>query len=164
MTFRVPTLSSYFIGLIIIALIAAAGYLVAPGMETLKILAAGLFLGHLVGSFIGPKGAATAPSAPKTAKASAAPAHPAAGGNISLYVGNIAFSASKSALQKLFEPYGEVKSVRIMTDRQTRKPRGYGFVEMDDAGARAAIASLDGSEFCGRTLRVSEAQQKNEAQ
>ena len=162
MTFRVPTLSSYLIGLIIIALIAAVGYFAGPAVETLKILAAGLFLGHLVGSFIGPKAASAegaAPTAAKAAKATAAPR--GTGGSISLYVGNIAFSASRSALQKLFEPYGEVKSVRIMTDRHTRKPRGYGFVEMDDAGARAAMSALDGNEFCGRTLRVSEAQQKN---
>lgn len=158
MTFRVPTLASYFIGLIIIALLAGAGTLVFPGVDALKILAVGLFLGHLVGSFIGPKSAAAEAAAPKAAKSAAAPR--AAGGNVSLYVGNIAFNANRTALQKLFETYGEVVSVRIMTDRQTRKPRGYGFVEMDETGARAAIAALDGKEFCGRELRVSEAQQK----
>lgn len=156
MMFRVPTLASYLTGLILIALIATAGYLAGPGAEALKFLAIGLFLGHLVGSFIGPRTATR--SAPTQATTSAAPG--AAGGSISLYVGNIAFNANKSALQKLFETYGEVKSVRIMTDRQTRKPRGYGFVEMDEVGAKAAIAALDGKEFCGRALRVSEAQQK----
>ena len=156
MTFRVPTLASYLIGLIIIALVAAAA-LAVPGLDV-KILAAGLFLGHLIGSLIGPKTASAESPAPKAAKA--VPAPRAAGGSVSLYVGNIAFNANKSALQKLFETYGEVKSVRIMTDRQTRKPRGYGFVEMDEAGAKAAMKALDGSEFCGRNLRVTEAQQK----
>jgi hypothetical protein len=159
MTFRAPTLSSYLIGLTIIAILAGAGTLALPaGLEALKILAAGLFLGHLVGSFIGPKAASAGSPAPKTEKAAPAPRD--AGGSISLYVGNIAFNANKSALQKLFETYGQVKSVRIMTDRQTRKPRGYGFVEMDEAGAKAAMKALDGSEFCGRSLRVTEAQQK----
>lgn len=162
MTFRVPALASYLIGLVFIALIAAAGYLAGLGTESVKVLAIGLFIGQLIGSCIGPRTAA-AGSTPKAAKAAAPAAPRAEGGSIALYVGNIAFNANRSALQKLFETCGEVKSVRIMTDRQTRKPRGYGFVEMDEAGARAAITSLDGKEFCGRALRVSEAQQKDDA-
>ncbi|HKJ76563.1 MAG TPA: RNA-binding protein [Gammaproteobacteria bacterium] len=71
-----------------------------------------------------------------------------------VYVGNLAFKASRDELRELFEPYGEVHSVRIMTDRATRKPRGFGFVEMDPAGADAAIDALNGQEFLGRTLKV----------
>ena len=71
-----------------------------------------------------------------------------------VYVGNLAFKASREELRELFAPYGEVHSVRIMTDRATRKPRGFGFVEMDPKGADAAIDALNGQEFLGRTLKV----------
>ena len=79
---------------------------------------------------------------------------------ISLYVGNLAYNARRDGLSDLFSPYGQIKSVRIMTDRETKRPRGYGFVEMEGTGALTAINQLDGTEFCGRTLRVSEANQR----
>ena len=72
----------------------------------------------------------------------------------SIFVGNLAFKASARALRELFEDYGEVHAVRLMTDRATRRPRGYGFVEMSARDAKHAIAALDGSEFYGRELKV----------
>ncbi|MBD3670118.1 MAG: RNA-binding protein [Gammaproteobacteria bacterium] len=74
-----------------------------------------------------------------------------------LYVGNIAFKTSESALRELFSKYGQVQSVRIMKDRLTRKPRGFAFVEMERSAAKAAIKELDGQEFFGRTLKVNTA-------
>ncbi|MCF6209117.1 MAG: RNA-binding protein [Gammaproteobacteria bacterium] len=78
----------------------------------------------------------------------------------SIYVGNVAFSAPREDLQALFEAHGQVVSVRLMTDRITRRPRGYGFVEMESQAADAAIAALNGMEFFGRSLRVNEAKQR----
>lgn len=74
-----------------------------------------------------------------------------------LFVGNLAFKANEAELRKLFGQYGEVFSVRMMLDKVTRKPRGYGFVEMDEGGAKKAIAELNEQEFMGRPLRVSTA-------
>lgn len=74
----------------------------------------------------------------------------------SVFVGNLAFKARPEELRELFSPYGSVRSVRIMTDRATRRPRGFAFVEMDAPAAAKAISALDGREFLGRKLRVSE--------
>ena len=78
----------------------------------------------------------------------------------SIFVGNLAFKASARALRELFEYYGEVHAVRLMTDRQTRRPRGYGFVEMSARDAKNAIAALNGSEFYGRELKVNVANER----
>ncbi len=77
-----------------------------------------------------------------------------------LYVGNLPFSASEDSVRDLFAAHGEVESVTLITDRETGRPRGFGFVEMDEAGADAAIQALDGEEFEGRALKVNEAQDK----
>jgi hypothetical protein len=74
-----------------------------------------------------------------------------------LFVGNLAFKATDHDLRKLFSEYGEVFSIRLMIDRHTRKPRGYGFVEMEASGAKKAIAALNEFEFMGRPLRVNQA-------
>jgi len=72
----------------------------------------------------------------------------------SVFIGNLAFKASAGDLRELFEEYGEVQGVRVMTDRATRRPKGFAFVEMDKKGAKAAIANLDGTEFFGRDIKV----------
>uniref|UniRef100_A0A7C4EJ15 RNA-binding protein n=1 Tax=Fundidesulfovibrio putealis TaxID=270496 RepID=A0A7C4EJ15_9BACT len=77
-----------------------------------------------------------------------------------LYVGNLSFSSTEDDVRNLFSNYGEVFSVALITDRETGRLRGFGFVEMDDAGAQAAIQNIDGKEFGGRTLKVNEAQEK----
>ncbi len=78
----------------------------------------------------------------------------------SIYVGNLPFSASEEDVRKYFSTYGEVFNVKFIMDRETGRFRGFGFVEMDEAAAKAAIEALDGKEFNGRTLRVNEANQK----
>ncbi|UCC72836.1 MAG: RNA-binding protein [Gemmatimonadota bacterium] len=77
-----------------------------------------------------------------------------------IYVGNLPFAVTEDELSELFLQHGDVHSVNLITDRQTGRPRGFGFVEMDEDGAEAAISALDGTEFGGRTLRVSEAMER----
>lgn len=75
-----------------------------------------------------------------------------------LYVGNLSFSTTPEELQELFESFGAVDSAQVLSDRETGRSRGFGFVEMaNDADGDAAIAGLDGTDFQGRRLNVSEA-------
>jgi len=74
-----------------------------------------------------------------------------------LYVGNLSYQTTEAELRTMFEPHGPVTSAKLATDRETGKPRGFGFVEMNDEGARAAITALDGKEAGGRNLTVNEA-------
>lgn len=75
-----------------------------------------------------------------------------------LYVGNLSFNTSESELRELFEQHGEVASANLVMDRDTGRPRGFGFVEMvDDAQANAAIEALNGHNVGGRDLTVNEA-------
>jgi RNA recognition motif-containing protein len=76
----------------------------------------------------------------------------------SIYVGNLPFGTTPEELRELFEPHGEVTSAKVITDRETGRSRGFGFVEMEDeAAANAAIAQLNGADLNGRALRVNEA-------
>lgn len=78
-----------------------------------------------------------------------------------IYVGNLSFSTSEQALRQLFEQHGQVTSAQLVMDRETGRPRGFGFVEMNDAGqAQAAINALNGKEVDGRQLNVNEARPK----
>lgn len=77
-----------------------------------------------------------------------------------LYVGNLPWSVTDSELESLFSGVGEVISARVITDRDTGRSRGFGFVEMDDAGAGKAIAELNGKDMGGRPLRVNEANER----
>jgi RNA recognition motif-containing protein len=77
-----------------------------------------------------------------------------------IYVGNLPWSATEGELQELFGRFGEVQSVAIITDRETGRSRGFGFVEMEADAADRAIAEADGQELGGRQLRVNEAQDK----
>ena len=79
---------------------------------------------------------------------------------ISIYVGNLPFSATEDEIREHFSPHGEVHRVHMVTDRETGRPRGFGFVEMDDAGADAAIEQGDGQMLGGRALRINEAQDR----
>ncbi|MDR3074088.1 MAG: RNA-binding protein [Deltaproteobacteria bacterium] len=78
----------------------------------------------------------------------------------SLYVGNLPWSATEEDVRGLFAPHGTVLSVKLVTDRETGRARGFGFVEMEDDGASAAVEALDNSSYGGRTLRVNEARPK----
>ena len=75
-----------------------------------------------------------------------------------IYVGNLPFSATEAEVTELFAQYGEVVSCALPNDRETGRPRGFGFVEMSADDAKKAIQALDGKDFGGRALRVNEAQ------
>ena len=74
-----------------------------------------------------------------------------------IYVGNLPFSTTEDELDELFAQYGEVVSAKVITDRDTGRSRGFGFVEMEDDGFDEAVSALDGSDLGGRQLKVSEA-------
>ena len=80
-----------------------------------------------------------------------------------IFVGNLSFNTGEDELRQLFEPYGQVDRVSILTDRETGRSRGFGFVEMTNAEeGDKAIAALNGSQFGGRTINVNEARPKAE--
>lgn len=81
---------------------------------------------------------------------------------MNLYVGNLPYSLGDQELRDLFAPYGEVKSARVMMDRETGRSRGFGFVEMDDTAAQEAVAQRNGFEIDGRRLVVNEARPREE--
>ena len=78
-----------------------------------------------------------------------------------IYVGNLPFSATESEVRDLFAQHGTVDSVALPTDRETGRPRGFGFVEMPSADAARAIQALNGFSMGGRPLRVNEAQKRS---
>lgn len=140
-------------GIAIAGLLGLVGFFAAPivGLSNKvpvgSLFAIGLFLGYLVGALV----------TWKTSKSSATGQQESS--NV-LYVGNIPFKAREDEVQRLFEPYGVVKSVRLMRGGPSRRPKGYGFVEMETMqGVRAALV-LNGEDFAGRKLRVNEAKDK----
>ena len=82
---------------------------------------------------------------------------------MNIYVSNLSFNVQDEDLREFFTPYGEVTSAKIITDRETNRSRGFGFVEMsDDAAAKKAIAELDQASVDGRTVKVMEAKPKED--
>jgi len=80
-----------------------------------------------------------------------------------IFVGNLDFAATESSVRSLFEPYGKVDRVNLVTDRDTGRSRGFAFVEMPDAAqADQAIAALNGTDLDGRALNINEARPKPE--
>jgi RNA recognition motif-containing protein len=79
-----------------------------------------------------------------------------------IYVGNLPFTATDDEVRGLFSKHGTVHSVKLITDRDTGRPRGFGFVEMEGGAASAAITALNGSQFGGRSLRVNEAREREQ--
>jgi RNA-binding proteins (RRM domain) len=77
-----------------------------------------------------------------------------------IYVGNLPFTATEDAVRTLFSQHGTVDSVALMTDRESGRPRGFGFVEMPRSDAARAIQNLNGQDMGGRALKVNEAQDK----
>jgi RNA recognition motif-containing protein len=77
-----------------------------------------------------------------------------------LYVGNLPYNTNDADLRSLFEKHGRVESATVISDRETGRSRGFGFVEMDPAAADAARQALDGQDYGGRKLRVSEANER----
>ena len=81
---------------------------------------------------------------------------------MNLYVGNLPFSVTEDELQGLFSQYGDVDRAQVITDRETGRSRGFGFVEMEDQGAQEAMQALNGQQHGGRSLTVNEAKPKND--
>lgn len=82
---------------------------------------------------------------------------------MNIFVSNLSFAVQDDDLKGFFEPFGEVVSARVVTDRETRRSRGFGFVEMaNKAEAEKAIAELDGAVADGRAIRVNEARPREE--
>jgi RNA recognition motif-containing protein len=77
-----------------------------------------------------------------------------------IYVGNMSYSTTEQQLTDLFSQFGTVQSVNIVVDRYTNQAKGFGFVEMEDDAAEAAISALNGKELGGRQLKVNEAMNK----
>jgi cold-inducible RNA-binding protein len=81
-----------------------------------------------------------------------------------LYVGNLSYQVTDSDLRDLFAPFGEPDSARVITDRDSGRSKGFGFVEFSDSSkANAAMAALNGKDHSGRALTVNEARPRNEA-
>jgi|SRR5699024_7931813 len=82
---------------------------------------------------------------------------------MNIYVGNLPWACGDADLQAAFEEFGEVSSAKVITDRESGRSRGFGFVEMpDDAAAKSAIEGLNEKDFQGRPLRVNEARPRTE--
>ena len=82
---------------------------------------------------------------------------------MSIYVGNLSYSVTENDLSQVFAEYGTVKRVQLPTDRETGRPRGFGFVEMESEAAEdAAINALDGAEWMGRAMKVNKARPKED--
>lgn len=80
---------------------------------------------------------------------------------MNIYVGNLNFNLGEDELKELFQNYGEVTSVKIITDKYSGRSKGFGFVEMaDDASANQAIEELNGKEISGRNLKVNQARER----
>jgi len=82
---------------------------------------------------------------------------------INIYLGNISYSATEGSIKELFEQFGSVSSVKIITDKLTGRSKGFAFVEMSDrAAGLEAIAKLDGTDFLNRNIKVNEARPREE--
>jgi RNA recognition motif-containing protein len=77
-----------------------------------------------------------------------------------LYVGNLSFDTTEQGLQSMFAEHGPVQSAALVTDRDTGRPRGFGFIEMSDADGQTAMAALNGKNVDGRDLTVNEARSR----
>jgi RNA recognition motif-containing protein len=77
-----------------------------------------------------------------------------------LYVGNLPFTATEEAVRNLFAPHGTVEKISLISDRDTGRARGFGFVEMSESDASRAMQALNGKELDGRALKINEAQER----
>ena len=77
-----------------------------------------------------------------------------------LYVGNLPFTVTEEAVRNLFAPHGTVEKISLINDRETGRPRGFGFVEMSNSDASRAMQALNGQDLEGRALKINEAQER----
>jgi len=150
---------SHTIKLCVLALVVALfGYYIQPytlaSSPAPSLFATGLLVGIFLGGFFTQCSAQCC-----TKSTSNSTSGEQLQGQHVLYVGNMPFNAQEDEIRRLFEAYGEVKAIRIVTGGPNRRPKGYCFVEMDKSGAEAALA-LNGKEFAGRKLRIKRARQK----
>lgn len=148
-----PSASQFGKALVIAAVIAVAGYLLFPlfGLseaDPQAVFAIALLIGALLGGLL------------TAVRFEAGPSGAGETGTKTIFVGNLSFKASEEELSQLFAPYGTIKSARVMRHRQSRRPRGFAFVEMPPRQADKAIKALDGKEFLGRQLRVREGNER----
>ena len=81
---------------------------------------------------------------------------------MNLYLGNLSFKITEDELREIFSEYGTIKSLKIISDRETGRSRGFGFVELEEReGAEKAIEELNGKEILGRELKINESKPKN---
>lgn len=151
-----PSASQVGKAIVIAVVIAIAGYLLFPlfGLSETNpqtVFTIALLAGALLGALLG---------ATRFAAGSRRAAAPEEAGSKTIFVGNLSFKASEEELTALFAPYGTIQSARIMRHRQSRRPRGFAFVEMPPSQADKAIKALDGKEFLGRQLRVREGNER----
>jgi hypothetical protein len=159
MKIALPTLRNLFKTLIIAFLLSIAGYFLAPLIDLTtvsnnpaRLIAYSILAGAFIAGII-----IVTPMEFKLPGFSGS-------SQASVFVGNLAFKATANDLRDLFSTYGDVQGVRVMTDRATRRPKGFAFVEMDKKAAKAAIAELDGSEFFGRDIKVNYAARRKSAE
>ncbi len=82
---------------------------------------------------------------------------------MNIYVGNLSFGVTEEDLRQAFDPFGQISSVKVITDRNTGRSKGFGFVDMpNNAEAQSAISGLNGKELQGRSLKVDEARPRSE--
>ena len=149
MKFTFPTAKYFIKSLIIAFVLGGLAYLLAPSFNIASLNdSQGFAYGVLAGAIIGSMLAATQVFLASSVEME------------SIFIGNLAFKASSNSVRELFEQYGEVQAVRLMTDRVTRKPRGFGFVEMHRKDALKAIDALNGQDFQGRELKVNLANER----
>lgn len=79
---------------------------------------------------------------------------------MNIFAGNLSFSMTEAELRELFEEHGTVDSVKMITDRETGRSRGFAFIEMENAGADAAIKALNGMDIQGRSIKVNQAEER----
>jgi len=119
------------------------------GMPAASLFATGIIIGTLFGGLL----VALYPASTSDSSDSS---------TSNIYVGNLPFNAGHDDIKNLFSPYGEVIDIRMVKDRRSKRFKGYAFVEMNTAGANAAVKQLNDTDYAGRTLRVNEARKKDE--
>lgn len=143
----------YFVLTLVLAVILfTVGYFGSPafhslGLEAEVVLGLGMLIACVITAFVLPR------------RSSASRDNVAVR---TLYVGNLPYRANEQVVRNLFTDYGKVYSVRLMKDKHTGKRRGFGFVEMADSDADAAMKALNDTEFQQRTLKVREAKEKRD--
>ncbi|GAV20041.1 hypothetical protein MMIC_P1002 [Mariprofundus micogutta] len=148
---------SCFIKLFIAAIVASLlGFFAVSAIDPASIPVASLFAtGITIGTIFGGLLVALYPASDSASDTDN-------GGTSSIYVGNLPFNAGRDDIKNLFSPFGDVVDIRMVKDRRSKRFKGYAFVEMNSAGAKAAIGSLNDTDYAGRTLRVNESRKKEQ--